>query len=264
MKKCISLALALLLCGCLLLPVSAESYHGREGLHVILTPGGSFDSNLPGSADHTAALQPGDDITYSVRVLNQYDAQTEWYMKNEILHSLEDRSSVAAGGAYSYRLAYTADSGAEVVLFDSDTVGGAGEHPAGEGLHEVSSALKEYFYFATLMPGQGGTVTLRVALEGESQGNAYQDTLADLQMAFAVAILGGGNGPVDPTAPTNPGDTPVPTQPGSPTDSVTIVKTGDTTWLFPFFLAMGISGLALLGLALCAVVRRHRKRGRFE
>ena len=57
---------------------------------------------------------------------------------------------------------------------------------AGVGLHEATSALKDYFYLDTLTTGQTGKVTLNVALDGESQGNRYQDTLADLQMNFAV------------------------------------------------------------------------------
>ena len=33
-----------------------------------------------------------------------------------------------------------------------------------------------------------GIITLEVALDGETQGNSYQDTLADLQMNFAVEL----------------------------------------------------------------------------
>ena len=42
------------------------------------------------------------------------------------------------------------------------------------------------FILKTLEPGEGGCVKLLVGLDGESQGNIYQDTLAKLMMNFAV------------------------------------------------------------------------------
>ena len=265
MKKCISFLLALLLCGCLVPPCFGESFTGQAGMRVTLTADGTMESNLSAS-DRTTGLQPGDDITFTVRVDNKNPSRTEWYMKSQILRSLEDHSAAASGGAYSFRLAFVSDGGEETVLFDSDTVGGSGENPAGQGLHAADNALRDYFYFATLAPGEGGTVTLFIALEGESQGNAYQDTLADLQMSFAAAIPGGGSGG-DTDESTDPEDKPFPgdNRPdGNPPQDVTIVKTGDDTRLFPFFAAMAASGLALLGLLLHALWRKHRKRGRFE
>lgn len=263
MKKCIGILLALLLCGCLAASCFAESFSGEAGRYVTLTADGKMESYL--DADKHTALEPGDDITFSVRVDNKNPARTEWYMKNEILRSLEDQSASASGGAYSYRLAFVPDGGAETVLFDSDTVGGAGESPAGVGLHQADNALREYFYFATLAPGEGGTVTLYVAFEGESQGNAYQDTLADMRLNFAVVILGDGS--ENETKPTEFDGTPdepnPPSQPGGNGD-YTIVKTGDDTNLLPLFAVMAVSGLALLGLLLHALWRRNRKRGRFE
>lgn len=248
MRRLWNLTLALLLCGCLCLTGFAERFTGSPDMTVTLTPEGKIESNLDGD-DDPAALEPGDDITFTVRVDNRSASRAEWYLKNEILHSLEDRSAAASGGAYSYRLAFCRDDGTETVLFDSDTVGGAGESPAGVGLHQADQALKNYFYFATLEPGDGGVVTLCVALEGESQGNAYQDTLADLRLVFAAALL--EDAPSEPTE--EPG-----TEPTEP--PIVVVNTGDDTPLFPLFLAMAISGLALLGLLLYSVLRRRKPR----
>lgn len=237
MKRMISFLLALLVCGSLCLPVSGESYTGRPDMQITLTAAEVFDSNIADWVDHTPAMEPGDDIQYRVQVNNESTVQTEWYMKNLILRSLED-GSIASDGAYSYRLAYVSGAGVETVLFESDTVGGTGDDPAGIGLHAAEDALKDYFYFASIAPGESGAITLHVALEGESQGNDYQDTLAKLQMNLAVAFKNGTD---------------------SRQDEVTVVKTGDTSRPFPFFVAMAVSGLVLLILPLIGRIRRRRK-----
>lgn len=72
-----------------------------------------------------------------------------------------------------------------VVLFDSDTVGGDG----GDGLYEATDSLDEFFKLCTMAPGGSGYVTLRVKLDGETQGNGYQNTLAKLRLIFAVNII---------------------------------------------------------------------------
>ncbi len=80
---------------------------------------------------------------------------------------------------------------------------------------------------------------LEIALDGETQGNAYQNTLADLQMNFAVA-LGGTD-----------------SEPGG-SKRTKIVKTGDETELIPYLAAMGISGFLLLLLGIYSR-KQHKK-----
>lgn len=46
--------------------------------------------------------------------------------------------------------------------------------------------LEEHFYLDRLNNGETGFVNLTVKLDGETQGNDYQQTLAQLQMDFAV------------------------------------------------------------------------------
>ncbi len=238
MKKLLSILTALCLLAALTITASADHFTGQEGWHVAFTANETMQSNFR-TADYNDpvdGLQPGDDIVFEVSLVNEHAETTDWYMTNEVLHSLEDRSANAAtgGGAYTYVLTYVNVDGVERILFSSDTVGGEIISAAGEGLHEATGALKDYFYLDTLASGQTGRILLRVALDGETQGNDYQNTLADLQMNFGVELDKG---------------------------TTTIVVTGDRTNLLPYFIAMGVSGILLLILAIDSVRRRKKRRG---
>ena len=172
------------------------------------------------------ALQPGDDITYTITLKNNYSQETEWWMYNRVLESFEDNSS-AKGGAYTYHLEYSGPNNSRV-LYDSDTVGG--ETAGNEGLTSATSALRDYFVLGTLKMGQSATVTLRVKLDGETQTNNYQDTLADLNMRYAVEIV--------------------------PTDD--IVKTGDETEILPYVIGAAVSGALLMVIAVARVKTRKQ------
>lgn len=234
-----------LLCLALMLGLSvsagAESFTGGDNWRVAFTAEHAMESTFRTADldDAVSGLQPGDDITFTLRLTNDSEAVTDWYMTNRVLYSLEDRSTNAAtaGGAYTYFLSYTNAAGEENVLFSSDTVGGEHVSGAGEGLHEATDALQDFFYLDTLQGSQAGTIVLRVALEGETQGNDYQDTLADLAMNFAVELK--------EAAP----------EPGTPR---IIVKTGDDRNLLPYYVAMAVSGVLLLILAIDNVRRRVR------
>ena len=130
-------------------------------------------------------------------------------------------------------------------LYSSTTVGGnpnSGQDVSEQGLMEVNEALKEdythngvkYFFLDSLSGNQGGRIVLKVALDGETQGNDYQDRIADLRMNFAVQIAGSPNAP----------------------------KTGDDTNLLPYYIGMLISGLLLLYFALDSVTDRMYRKGR--
>ena len=235
MKKIISILLALLVVAGLPQAAYADHLKGKDGWNVRYTGGGKMESNFR-TADYNdpvAGLEPGDDITFTVSLKNENSAETDWYMTNEVLHSLEDRGQGAAGGAYSYTLRFKGPSG-ERLLYDSDTVGGELVAKAGEGLHQATSALENYFYLDTMKSGESGSVTLVVALDGETQGNGYQDKLADLQMNFAVEQKG------------------------------TVVKTrgvqtgDDRMQLVPVYVAMLLGGAVLLYVTVRAL-RRYRR-----
>ena len=105
---------------------------------------------------------------------------------------------------------------------------------AGKGLHQATHALKDFFFLDELEPNAQGTVLLSVTLEGETQGNQYQDTLAKLQMNFAVE-------PVNASGKTT-------------TVLHKLVKTGDKTSVFVFSVAALIAG------SICGVIAISKKR----
>ena len=242
-------------------PAHAEDYKGGEGWKVEFT-GDGMESNFQSSAlsDAVYALQPGDSVMLSLALVNGDSQGTDWYMTNEVLSSLEDSQSMANGGAYAYRLAYTNSLGEETVLYSSENVGGEKNTGAGEGLREATDSLDEFFYLDRLEAGGSGTVTLEVVLDGETQGNTYQNTLASLQMNFAVEKAGtvpgpdGGNGPGDGSTPGNPdspggSNTPGNQQPGTPTPNaytLSSVKTGDPAHMLFWSVLALASGMALL------------------
>lgn len=230
------------------MPVQAETFYGDENWNVAFTSENGMVSSFSTADinDVVSGMQPGDNVIITLDLKNENPASTDWYMQNEVLYSLEDRSAnkETGGGAYTYRLYYTDKDGTVQVLFDSDTVGGEDSVSVSEtieGLHGATNALKDYFYLDTMQNGQDGKITLEVALDGETQGNHYQDTLADLQMNFAVELLSE--------------DVPE----SSRTD---IVKTSDESKL-PLLAAVSIiSGLLLLIYCIyCFMEHRKRKKG---
>ena len=113
-------------------------------------------------------------------------------------------------------------------------------------------------FFTRLESGKSGIVTLKVVLDGETQGNTYQNTLASLQMNFAVEKAGtvpgpdgGGNGPGGSGGQDTPGapngDTPRTSGLGAYT--LHSVRTGDPSNMILWSaIALG-SGAAMLMLA---------------
>ena len=178
------------------------------------------------------ALQPGDDVTYTITLKNDYKEETEWWMYNQVIKSFE-ANSVANGGAYTYKLTYKTPSGTENIIYDSETVGGEGG--GNQGLTAATSALKDYFVLGNLKKGESATVVLYVKLDGETQGNSYQDTLADLNMRFAVEIV----------------------------PSKDVIKTGDETEILPYVIGAAVSGALLMVIAVVRVKsRKQRGKGR--
>ena len=185
-KRLVSLVLAASLIVGTGITANAEDFVGSQDWKVSFN-GEKMESNFDGSAMTQEILNilPGDSITLKVNLSNDSEDKTEWYMTNEVLQSLEDSQDAAEGGAYTYILTYVSGD-EEIVLYSSEAVGGEGESEAGEGLHQATDALEDYFYLDQLAEGETGYVQLVVMLDGETQGNAYQDTLAALQMSFAV------------------------------------------------------------------------------
>lgn len=224
--------------------------------------------------DQIYGLQPGDYTDITLNLKNDNETTTDWYMTNQVLKSLEDTrdsDTGLAGGAYTYILTYKGNQAGseERVLFSSETVGGENVSQAGEGLHEATDALKDWIYLDTLKKGEGGTLNLRVALDGETQGNDYQDTLAELQMNFAVELNTTPNTPPkedDKKKETKDDDdddddkkkSSTSSSSSSSHSSSSVVKTGDYTDTIRYIVAAAVSGVVLFFLALYSYLERRR------
>ena len=221
------------------LPVAAmaESIPHPGNWRVTYTSDGKMTDNYSASeyVDAVSGLQPGDDITFAITLSHENDSKADWYIANDVVKTLEEHSE-ASGSAYEYRLTYTNPSGQVSTLYDSEVVGG----DEGNGLADATNALEDYIGLGQLSKGQTAKVELRVALDGETEGNAYFDTLARLKLKFAVE--------------------PEP-EPTRRTERRT-VQTGDETRsrLFPLYVIMAVSGVALAGLATYGVIERRKEK----
>lgn len=253
MKRLTRIVCAALLAVAMLVAPSvalAEHYDGKSSWTVSFGQDEVMHDNFSNKAwaDDISQLQPGDDITFSVKLRQTHTGECDWYMANEVLKTLEeyDRNGDAEGGAYTYTLTYYDPDDKATVLYDNGKVGGDDS----QGLAEATNALDDYLYLDTLSKGQSGRMEVKVALDGETEGNAYFETIAQLKMKFAVELRTSGS------------DTPeniikkiirTTTQ-----NNRQIVRTGDETRLFPFYVAMVVSGV-LLAVLVADSVRRMRK-----
>lgn len=235
-KKLLCLAIMLIMVVGTTVTVRAEDYQGSKTWLVNFN-GSKIESNFASDelADDMTNVQPGDSITFQVNLSNGSSEETDWYMTNEVLQTLEDSNNSAEGGAYTYILTYINGAGEETVLYSSELVGGE-ENAAleGEGLHQATNSLKDYFYLDTLKKDEKGTVTLYVEIEGETTGVDYQETLARLKMNFAVEKVAQGK-------------------------VITAVQTGDPANLMLFSIVFLVSGIVLLILAVSIMKNRRQK-----
>ena len=197
----------------------------KNGWSVTFT-GSSMESNFSAMDIYAAmcSLLPGDMVEIRIDVINSSESYTQWYISNDTLQTLEDARVAAKNGGYGYYLSYTSPNGS-AVLFESDTVGGDGVTL--EGLYGATDNLDEFMKLCTMAPGGSGYVTLRVGLDGETQGNGYQDTLAKLRIVFAVDTVPTKyvEVPGDPTIITV---TDPPTRIEIPGDPVYVIREEDT------------------------------------
>jgi hypothetical protein len=137
-------------------------------------------------------LEPGDSMTFKFEYSNDSDEDTEWYLENKIVKTLEEMGGT--NGGYTYKLVNYGKAEGTVTIFDSEAVAGEdSENPDSEdeGLKSATNATEDWLYIDTLKPGQSGSTELTVALDGESQANSYQATDGQLRIAYAVETLEG-------------------------------------------------------------------------
>ena len=248
-KKILCLAMTVIMAAGVHTTAFAKDYQGADGWQVHFT-GDKMESNFENKtvSDELATIQPGDSIELKVQLKNSDSTDTDWYMTNEVIQTLEDAQSSAEGGAYEYKLTYVGSDNAEKVLYDSSTVGGEGASKAGEGLKQIDNSTQEYFYLGRLASNNTGTVHLTVGVEGETQGNGYQLTLAKLRMNFAVEKVSAGK-----TITKN-----------KIVKTTNTVKTGDTARVLLFCVLALISGLILLAYGIYTLnknTKRRRQKG---
>ena len=170
----IAFSASMFLAAAVSMTASAEDRQGAEGWRVRFD-GKDMETNFTSGnmADEVNLMQPGDSVELTIILKNDYDGQADWYMKNEVLNSLEDAGD-AAGGAYDYLLTYTDTAGETTTLYSSEKFGGEGRIN-GVGLHGATTTLDDYFYLDRMGNGDEGIVKLKVALDGETLVNDYQN-----------------------------------------------------------------------------------------
>jgi len=225
--------------------------YGRNDLYVTYQADGKWTSNLGADWDDPLSnIQPGDKVVLSVQLNNDYEGKSDWYMSNSVLRTLEDASSATNGG-YTYVLTYTNAAGVSEDLYNSEVGGEDSEHTAGgrfrEGLKEATDGLENTFYLDTLNKGEKARVTLEVTLDGESQGNAYQDTLAQLQLVFGVE----DNMPTTKPEETTKKQEQTTKKGGNP-------STNDTTAILPYMILMVGTGVGILTAAIVLAKKRKK------
>lgn len=223
----------------------AEDRQGASGWQVTFN-GRKMESNFTSAdiVDEINAMQPGDTVEITITIRNTFDGEADWYMKNEVLEALEDAKE-AEGGAYDYLLTYTDTAGELATLFSSEKFGGDGRIN-GVGLHGATKTLDDYFYLDRMGKNDKGVVKLKVALDGETLVNDYQNTLAKLEINFATELV-------------EDEDTPTPTSPTTRNRNITnreIIKTGDQSKIMLYVSLMLAAGLVLM---LLAVIRMKRE-----
>lgn len=250
MRKRICAGLAIVLLVSSAMPVHGEEYQGSDDWKVEFT-GSRMESNFRPAdlVDAVYGLQPGDSVTVSLMLKNAYRHKTDWYMSNQVISSFEDSQKGAKGGAYIYQLSYTDNKGVITALYDSENVGGEKDTHTGPGLHEAADGLEEFFYLGRLSSGSSGRITLKVALDGETQGNAYQDALADLQMCFAVEKTAKPSKPPASSGGSS-SETPSPAEPVSQTYTTGNPQTNDMGGLLKWSILFALAGGLLLFYAV--------------
>ena len=192
MKKLRVLCMFLLILTLVLSTVSAGFADSRtfEGNIEYNNAGDGFKSDFDSASLSSVwnQMEPGDEVTITINYKNTSKVTTRWYMKNEVLDTLEGAGSKAQNGGYTYILNNYAPSG-DIELFSND-IGGENAPSGLEGLKQATTALKDHVFIAELEPGKAGRIVLNVKFDGETEVNDYMDTNGKIRFNFAVEEKG--------------------------------------------------------------------------
>ena len=235
LKLSVVLMLSVMLIIGMVVPAAAETISGDTKSEVVFTADSKLESTFHDNVVDdmiSEYLEPGDTAIFTIELKNANAESVDFWMDQRTIDSLESwgNDELRKGGGYTYLLTYDGPGGART-LYSSLQV-------AGEDFQEnTDSSMKvkkidedSYVYLDTYATGQGGVLTLQVSLDGESQGNDYQATLANLAMSFAVEQNG------------------------------EVIKTGDTNNALPYFIVMTAAGLVILVIVI--VLFRNRRKNR--
>ena len=113
-KKILCLAMTVIMAAGVHTTAFAKDYQGADGWQVHFT-GDKMESNFENKtvSDELATIQPGDSIELKVQLKNSNKGETDWYMTNEIIQTLEEAQESAEGGAYEYKLTYVGSDNTE-------------------------------------------------------------------------------------------------------------------------------------------------------
>ena len=178
------LVVTLMLLSLIAAPVFAESRTQEFSIEYDGSEIKTSDEGLANLTKYLNDIQPGDDATIVFKIKNASDKDVDWYLSNSAI-AFEKSLNEASGAAYEYVLSY---SGKTEPIFSSDSVGGTKETGSGGaiGVEEATENLDEFFLLDTLGAGQEATLTLYLALDGETQTNEYQRAISDITVNFAV------------------------------------------------------------------------------
>lgn len=168
----------------------AEYYSGDDYTFEVYYDGKELsmsDSDLKKLKDLDDALadfQPGDSILLTFDIVNRSTNKTvDWYMRNDS-ESFEDGDKTL-GAIYTYILSYGSKE-----FYNSDIVGGEDEGTDGpSGIETATIDLENYFILDRLAPGDNGTVTIYLKVDGETQIDVYQEKLSSLIAQFAIEVV---------------------------------------------------------------------------
>ena len=199
-------------------------------------------------------MQPGDSAKFTVIMYEKCDKSADWYMKNKVLESME--KSLRSGGSYSYKLTYTDPKGAQKVIITNEVVSGDTGTGATKGLFDATEATGEYFFLDTLAPQAKAMMTLEVAIDGETHGNTYFDSDAQIQLQFAAEPTDKPSTPGDVTQTEQPEKKTDKQQPSPQSPANKLSQTGDAV-------AIGmlvVVALAAAGVLVGVAVRQRRQK----
>lgn len=216
-------------------------------------------------AQVVSGMQPGDSAQFTVDLYESYGKAADWYMRNEVLKSMEesfDDANSNSGGSYSYKLVYISPQNEEKVILTNEVVSGDAGTGKTSGLFDATESTGEWFYLDTLAPEATAKVILTVGIDGETHGNRYFDTSAELKLAFAAEPTDEPGTPgtaKQPDDPSSKKDNPKPNDDPKKTDKSNgkLSQTGD---MIPLTIIAVVAIAA--GILVVVVALRNRRESR--